>query len=1677
MRKWLISLLSVCCLVMALGAAAPVFAEDVSEVGDAQALAEAVSTGGSIILTDDIVLDTHLEIGAGIEVSLNLNGKTLSANTADTVSAGGVFLVSEGAVLSLRNGTVSGGSASENGGGIYNAGTVNLENVTVSGNSAGSAGGGIYSAGTMSVRGLVTVQNNTGETADHPDNVYLPSGKAIGVTGQIDSASRIGVTIQTEAAQITSGYGDYANIRDGHTIFLSDKDTLVGSSDYTDDGSNYEVFFSTPVPYLDRSFDASSKETYETLKTRARYKTVSSGDTIWDDGWYYVSQDTTLKQRVETRGHVNLIVADGVTLTAKKGIYVNLYTGATQDGTLTVYSQKEGSGKIIATGDDSAGIGCIEEDNAISGSVIIKGCTIEATGDSKAAGIGGCEDGGYSDIVIYGGTVTATAGIDGAGIGGGKNSKKSGSVTIYSGTVTTLGGTDGAGIGGGYGDDGIDVSIYGGTVKATAGQGGVTYGVSAGGAGIGGGYSGNGGTVNVYGGDVNATAGKCAAGIGGGAPIINGGSGSPRHVTGAGGGTLNVYGGKVIAKGGTSTSGGGAGIGCGYSSMKKGGTVNVSGGYVESYGGYDACGIGGSKLEGWGADVRITGGTVIAQANPGQDGVAIGSDFGNFANPGTLEISSGIRVFTGDNAEQAASAGAAKSADRVSRAGRAKYARIEACDHNGENVTFTYTQIDGSRHSRLCSACGEEFEETHSYGSDGNCACGDGEDVAKHKIIIDMNRTDDGSDVTEAAMVAHGRTYVLPDPSSSKWFSKLFLGWIVTGQDGLRPETEQKAKPYHPGDEVQVAADLTLTAVWAEGRSISFEANGGEGSRSDVIVAAGSDYSVPDEDGFTAPENKEFTGWKVSIDGKPVTQESGEETIFLPGDTFKVTGDAVLTAQWDIGWTALRNYLAKAPDDTNYQLQIDISNINADDPLEIPAGKSLTIDLNGHTLDAASPGGRYDYAFLVKGSLTIIDSSKAGSGQITGASGPAIWLQGGTEESPASFTMEGGTIADCGGGIDARSGSGTITLNEGRICGCTKDEAIHINSESSFTMNGGSIEDNITSTSSTVFVDGGTFIMNGGSITGNTAAKAGGVYLENGRFTMNGGSITKNTASSSYPYAGGVYVGEPTSNPKTSPVFTISGSVRIENNIAIESGLDGSEETKTADNVHLSKNAVIHISDADGSALSEDSVIGVTTKVEPTAGNPIAITSGLSGRGSLASLKSDDSLYFVQENGADHEAALVLGTVIRFDKGEGSGSMKPISVPPGTKYELPEPAFSEPEGKVFIGWQVGDDTSVLKQPKETIDVSEDAEEITLYAMYDMHKHVMSEVKAHEATCTEEGFNVDCWRCKICGNYFSDEAGLTELDESQVLSPTGHDWMDPEYTWSTDSHTVTAVLTCKNDPSLKHGISETVEAKEEVITPSDCATQTSGVSTFTAVFKNEHFKTQTKENVEVAPTHANLKHFAAADATRTKDGNLEYWYCTKCERHFKDRAATEEFTEDEWIIPATGDSQEMKDAVTAAQAVLSEVEGLKADDYTAASYAAVTASADSLKTVLNEDTATADQIKTAAQTLRSAIDGLKMTQKLTVKKKTVKVKLKKVRKKKQTVKPLTVKGQKTTVTYKGKPIGKKAKKALKINKKTGKITVKKKTKKGKYKMKVTVTAAGSAKYAAASKTVTVTIKVK
>ena len=179
--------------------------------------------------------------------------------------------------------------------------------------------------------------------------------------------------------------------------------------------------------------------------------TVTSGTTTFADGMIYkVTEDVTVSERITVSGSVKLILGEGTTLTASKGIEVS--TGKQ----LTI----EGTGKLVSTGtktdnnNGTSGIGGYEY-----GDITINGGTVEATGGYRGAGIGGSSNSNFGGtITINGGIVTAQGGTEAAGIGGGSGVwwggayGRCGAIVINGGQVTAKGGTSAPGIGPGYDD-------------------------------------------------------------------------------------------------------------------------------------------------------------------------------------------------------------------------------------------------------------------------------------------------------------------------------------------------------------------------------------------------------------------------------------------------------------------------------------------------------------------------------------------------------------------------------------------------------------------------------------------------------------------------------------------------------------------------------------------------------------------------------------------------------------------------------------------------------------------------------------------------------------------------------------------------------------------------------------------------------------------------------------------------------------------------------------------------------------------------------------------------------------------------------------------------------------------------------------------------------------------------
>lgn len=395
---------------------------------------------------------------------------------------------------------------------------------------------------------------------------------------------------------------------------------------------------STDISYVDAKGVA---QTPKADYTRVQAENAQWAEDASNSGWYVVTESTTLESRVTVSGDVNLILCDGTTLTANKGINV------AGDNSLTIWAQSLGDSKgaLVASGNNpqDAGIGgkrYYANSRYYServGAITINGGCITATGGSYAAGIGSAGFGESSNnevldpgtITINGGSVEATGGLYAAAIGGGYK-VGCGAISITGGMVvakaTPSDGPSGAAIGSGESGGCGDITISGGRVEALF----ATYGY---GAGIGSGSSGSCGTITVSGGSVAVTTSANARGA-----CI--GTGEDGLCT-----AIEISGGSITA----TANGNGACIGSGATAADSNtpttcGAIAISGGSITTTSTGDGAGIG-SGLYSKCPSITISGGVVNATVEQGQHyGACIGhgQDGKNDENGCQVSITGGM---------------------------------------------------------------------------------------------------------------------------------------------------------------------------------------------------------------------------------------------------------------------------------------------------------------------------------------------------------------------------------------------------------------------------------------------------------------------------------------------------------------------------------------------------------------------------------------------------------------------------------------------------------------------------------------------------------------------------------------------------------------------------------------------------------------------------------------------------------------------------------------------------------------------------------------------------------------------------------------------------------------------------------------------------------------------------
>lgn len=236
--------------------------------------------------------------------------------------------------------------------------------------------------------------------------------------------------------------------------------------------------------------------------------------------------------------------------------------------------------------------------------------------------------------------------------------------------------------------------------------------------------------------------------------------------------------------------------------------------------------------------------------------------------------------------------------------------------------------------------------------------------------------------------------------------------------------------------------------------------------------------------------------------------------------------------------------LQQAVDQANGPVTIEIEkDIRLDEPVRIAAGQRVEITANENCNIFGNKDENLANLFVVEegGELSLTGALTLGGWNNTGS----ILVNHGKTTIDGNVVIEKSTLeGDSMGVIEDNGSSAELILENGtiqnhKIRGALS-ASIRVTEGASFTMNGGTIQDNIANTPSSdssspavLLLGASTFTMNGGSICNNSGQCGTAVYLTassnaaKARFTMNGGTLSNNESHSYTPYStptGAVFV-------------------------------------------------------------------------------------------------------------------------------------------------------------------------------------------------------------------------------------------------------------------------------------------------------------------------------------------------------------------------------------------------------------------------------------------------------------------------------------------------------------------------------------------------------------------------
>lgn len=388
------------------------------------------------------------------------------------------------------------------------------------------------------------------------------------------------------------------------------------------------------------------------------------------------------------------------------------------------------------------------------------------------------------------------------------------------------------------------------------------------------------------------------------------------------------------------------------------------------------------------------------------------------------------------------------------------------------------------------------------------------------------------------------------------------------------------------------ATESTITIP--DGKNITIDLNGYIINRG--LISGG--VATPNSHGSVI----EVYGVLTIVDGNPNSVHKGtlsENGYFWTWDGGDDTGDTVINGGIITGGCRSGNYNGGS----GVRLFSDSSIFNM---------KGGTISGN-KSLSKAHAGGVYvNYGTfnMIGGQITFNSADLHGGG---------VFVRYGKFIMSGTAKITKNVVSSNGGGVYLMSNpNSSFTMDGGEISYNRAKDGGGVRVESSMTMNGGVIKNNIATG------EGGgvrgSVIMTDGEISGNTASSNGGGIR--GVSTISGGLITGNTSNGNgggcygnVTMTGGVITGN--SSNGNGGGFYVDTSIILGGSAIISGNYKGD----TVNNVFLGTDKAITISS--DKLPTSDMNIGVTTATVPVAGTPVAITSNGS---------EDDVNFFFSDN-------------------------------------------------------------------------------------------------------------------------------------------------------------------------------------------------------------------------------------------------------------------------------------------------------------------------------------------------------------------------------------------------------------------------------------------------------------